>query len=203
MSSSPHTGRIAGLLPLGVALLGLAIAVLAGLAALQVGGASTASAVNILPLAITDDAIAQRLLKTDPSGSRVYTLQQLALQPASARGWLRMAQIEAETRRGPLSPAVLTWLSRSFEVGPYDPQVLQDRTVLAFDHWGELSPDLKASELDHVRAAWKAHPQQVLLNLTVVKVTNPQGRWALTMEVFSLRMHEIVSWRRAPKRAEP
>jgi hypothetical protein len=201
---TPQAADRMGRFSVGFALLlGTAVAATAGVATLQMTGVFGLGSIDVLPLAVVHDMAAQDALKTDPARARVETVKELALQPASGRGWLRLAQIDAERRRGPLSRDALAWLGRSYELAPFDAQLLEDRTEFALDHWDDLGPDLRESVLSHVRAAWTAYPQQPRLLGIAPRVTNSRGKMAVAMQLFTLRLQDLASRRRGELETNP
>ncbi len=175
------------ILPLVVMLFALAVAVLSAAAALQVSTASSGRPLDLLPLAQSHDAAASRLLASDPAQARAETLRQLALQPASAPAWLRMAELDAGAH-GKLTAQGLNWLGRSYEVGPFDPQVLQDRTLFAYDHWPEIDEDMRRQTIAQVKLAWPIAGQRAQVVSASLAVKAPGGRMALAMQLFGLEM---------------
>lgn len=180
------------IIPLVVMLFALAVAVLSAAAALQVSTASGGRPLDLLPLAQSHDAAASRLLSSDPAQARAETLRQLALQPASAPAWLRMAELDAQVH-GKLTAQGLTWLGRSYEVGPFDPQVLQDRTRFAYDHWAELDEDMRQQTIAQVKLAWPIGGQRAQVVSASLAVKAPAGRMTLAMQLFSLRIADAVA----------
>jgi hypothetical protein len=170
--------------------LGLAVFVLAGLAAVQV--ADHSGRTMFLPLAQNWDARAAVLSRSDPKGAAAMTWRALALRPVSGSGLLRLAEIQARPT-GRLGPQGITWLERSYDVAPYDPQLVGPRVRIAFDHWDELPPDLRRQALGQVRTAWLRGGSRAQLRAAARVLRNPGGRLALATAMFELRVRDQVA----------
>ena len=167
---------------------GVLVAVVALIAAAQVVDGARVPA--ILPLA--QSFAAKAAVARDLSQARRLTQRALALQPTNAALWLMLARIEA-SGPGPLSSEAVTLLDRSYLVGPYDPRVLGDRLVFAFNHWDALPPDLKHQVLSEVDTAWSVRDKRATLSAILGAMTSP-GRLVYWNELFNLRMADISAW---------
>lgn len=168
---------------------GVLVAVTALTAVVQiVGGAGVPT---ILPLAQTLPAKAAAA--TQPAQAQRLIERGLSLQPANAAFWLALAKIEAD-RNGAMDPKATGLLDRSYLVGPYDPRVLTDRIVFAFDHWGALSADLKRQVLSEVDAAWSVPTEQARLPGAGDAMHDPEGRLAYWNALFGLHIADISAW---------
>jgi O-antigen ligase len=144
-----------------------------------------------LPLSGAYGARADQLdsgLSTSPSNitlGQQLTHNELALSPASAIGWLRLAYLA--DRRGKPQPEISLLLDRSYTVAPLDPEIFEVRTRFAFETWPKLNADAKADVLENVRTGWRVWRQRDQLNALMPQIRNPTGRLALMLQIDGLR----------------
>jgi hypothetical protein len=99
--------------------------------------------------------------------------------PTRATAWLDLAY--AETRKaGALSTAARDALRRSYVFEPLGPDNTGWRVRFAFEHWDELTPDLRDSALAEVRAQWPSGEHNVVAG-ALAGIQNPAGRLAATV----------------------
>ena len=181
----------------GAAALGAAVVILAGATVIQLGGAP----MGPWTTAAAYDAQAASLMATDRPAARRATQKALALSPVNAAAWLRLAQIDADspTRLGERAASAL---GRSYAMGPYDADVLAARVAFSYQHWPDLTPDLRARCLSSVRTAWPIGSGRGALQAAAAGVTNPAGRLALAAELFSLTLEDQVETNARAKAAQ-
>ena len=83
----------------------------------------------------------------------------LAQGPARAVNWLQIAYAQAGPS-GRLDTRGREALSRSYTFQPYGPEVSQWRLSFAFDHWGELTPELREQVLGEAEVLWRTSGHQ-------------------------------------------
>ena len=194
--------RITTLLPWAIGVLSLAIAALAAAYAIEAAFVQSAHPVSFLPLPLTAayDAEAALSLDADPVRAKAASMKALAISPADARAWLNLARLDARPA-GRLSPSGVADLERSYDMVPYDPQLIADRVSLVYDHWSELSSDIHEETLSEVRTAWPFADQRNDVFAAAKQATSPTGKLALALEMFQLRMSSLVAKEPALSRA--
>ena len=136
-------------------------------------------------LAPSEEVRAQRLLTptrlstAELARGEAAARAALSQGPARATAWLDLAY--AETRKaGALSNAARDALRRSYVFEPLGPDNSGWRVRFAFEHWDELTPDLRDSALAEVRAQWPSGEHNVVAG-ALAGVQNPAGRLAATV----------------------
>jgi O-antigen ligase len=120
--------------------------------------------------------------------------QELAQNPASVAGWLRLADAKV-LRTGAVGEGVSALIERSFLVGPLDPDVFEWRTRFALEHWNSVSPAVRDDVLAGIRASWLVWPQKMWLGHLAPTIANPAGRLALTLAVGALNAGDAAARR--------
>jgi hypothetical protein len=186
-TSTQEPVRAGGLLARAIGFVALVVAGVDGLYAIETGRAMSEHPVNILPLPAVYDAEAARVLEADPARASVLSRQSLSLRPVDAQAWLDLAVADAR-RRGTLSSAGVGWLERSYDVAPYDLQLLVERIALAYDQWPSLPDDLRQEVHSELRMAWPQNGQKGRLFEAAARIKNPAGRLKLALEMMNLRI---------------
>lgn len=127
--------------------------------------------------------------------ARLATERELALAPAHGAAWLRLAIVDAGLT-GRLGGEGQTALARSYAVAPLNERLLASRIRLAYDHWSELTPDLRRQTLRHVEDSWTRRTGRAVLQRTLPSVSDPGGRLALRAKLVSLMRKARVEQKR-------
>ncbi len=99
----------------------------------------------------------------------------IAAAPLSAAAWLRLAYISSRDGR-PLDAEALDAIERSYSVAPFGADVTAWRLTFLYDHWGELTPEIRAEAVaEHLAMVGNQLPKW-----TPDAITNPAGRMAAT-----------------------
>ena len=136
------------------------------------------------------------------STAQQFAKLELAQNPASAAGWLRLAHIEW-VRRGAMGEGVSTLIDRSFLVGPLDPDVFEWRTRFALEHWDRVNTAVRDDVLAALRASWSVWPQKAWLEKLGPTITNPSGRLALALAIADLKAREAAAQRADQSASHP
>jgi hypothetical protein len=153
----------------------------------------TGWAAGAVVLAPSEEARAQRLL--NPARSRAPAIaagraaaeRALAQGPTRATAWLDLAYAET-LRAGALTNPAREALRRSWIFEPLGPDNSQWRVRFAFEHWSELTPDLRDSALAEARAVWRTgHYADMTQALSDVR--DPAGRLAAVL-LFNELSHQ-------------
>lgn len=169
---------------------GLGAAALAGAFLLVAGIAAPWSVFGeYSPLAFVHDRRAADLLAASPTRANLAAADAeswtaLSQAPADDVAWLHLLQADI-ARHGRLSPAGMTRLQRSYDVAPFGPDVSLWRIEFAFQNWDVLTPDLRKQVLDEVDTEAVSHINE--LSETPARVTNPAGRFALSLKISLLK----------------
>ena len=118
---------------------------------------------------------------------------ELSLSPASGEGWLRLAIIEAALT-GRLSGPAAEALSNSYAVAPLDARLITPRVRFAYDHWAELTPEIRRQTLDQIDLAWPGPRHNAAVLAAAQQVTDPGGKVALNAKLFSLRRKDRIDF---------
>lgn len=95
--------------------------------------------------------------------------------PMSAASWLRIAYLRSRNGERLDGPA-LEAIERSYTVSPFGADVTGWRLTFLYDHWGELTPEIRAEATqEHVTLITWQQPVW-----RVDSITNPAGRMAAT-----------------------
>jgi O-antigen ligase len=117
--------------------------------------------------------------------SKELTERELALSPASASGWLRLAYIVEQ--QGRKTAEISQMLERSYAVAPMDPETFDVRMRFAFENWTKLDAQTKNDVLEQVRNSWQVWRQRDQLNELLSQIRSPTGRLALYLLIDNLR----------------
>jgi len=148
-------------------------------AALAIGAGSPATPLPVLAgLGVGAEARAD-LAATSPEtpAAEAMAADRAAIKaaPLSAAAWLRIAYIKSRDGR-PLDAEALDAIERSYSVAPFGADVTGWRLTFLYDHWGELTPQIRAEATqEHTTLiAW----QQPVWNID--SINDPAGRMAAT-----------------------
>jgi hypothetical protein len=115
--------------------------------------------------------------------SRIETRRSLALTPYNAWAWCRLAYIEAQ-RTNEANPEVVRALRMSYRGAPLGPEVTRWRLTFIFDHWDQVTPDIRRNAMDEIMARGVlGHP---LAEYVMRRTGNPAG--ILALELVSERL---------------
>jgi hypothetical protein len=174
------------------------LAICAGIAVVSVAAGSLLFAeltVPAMPTLVPLGTVYASRATTAISGKNTaavgLTNQELAQNPASAAGWLRLAHAEA-LRTGKVGEGVSGLIERSFLVGPLDPDVFEWRSRYALENWDRVSAAVRDDVLASVRASWIVWPQKVWLEKTPSSLANPAGRLALSLAIADLKARDAA-----------
>lgn len=123
---------------------------------------------------------ASAALGGDSSLSETETTKVIALAPATATAWLRLAYIDAQRPEG-LNSEGLAALEQSYEVAPLGPDVSSWRLRFMFENWGQLTPGLRSHALDEMTVHVRGRPDRARRMV----ITDPAGRLAAA---FAIRL---------------
>jgi hypothetical protein len=160
-----------------------ACAALAGIAltggiALAVGIGSPTSALPVLSdLGVGAEAranLAAASADAPPAPALEANRAAIEASPMTSAPWLRIAWLRS--RSGPLDAEALNAIERSYTVEPYAGDVQSWRLTFLYDHWRELTPDIRALATAEHLAIVGYRPAQ----WTPDGVTDPAGRMAAT-----------------------
>ena len=110
--------------------------------------------------------------------AKALVRRQLALSPFDASAWLRLAALEVVEGGGRLTPPAARALERSYEFTPVDLRVARWRLRFAFDHWSEISPEVRASAMAELRSLLPDRKNYDALQGLDREITSPAGRLA-------------------------
>ena len=110
--------------------------------------------------------------------ARADTMQSLRLSPYNSWAWCRLAYIDAQ-RNGAVGPDGLHALEMSYKAAPLGPAVTRWRLVFLFNHWGDLTPELRLQAQRELRA--RGPLTRDLVKLLLDHVDDPSGSLALTL----------------------
>lgn len=126
----------------------------------------------------------------DPKPATLQRLErlsgrELALRPASGAAWLRKAAIEMELGHTEASSQAL---ENSFVVAPLQTSLFDRRTIFAYEHWDQLSPNARVQTVYHLRAEWRRSGRPARFVAMANGLRNPAGRIGMALQVAVLRM---------------
>ena len=122
--------------------------------------------------------------KQDVLTAEDLTDRELALSPARADGWLRLAMIG--WIKGQSGPQVSAYLDRSYLVGPLDPQIFSSRTRFVFEHWNFITQSVREDALAEVRVGWQNWIENATIRKLASQTRNPAGRLAIRLQIAGL-----------------
>jgi len=123
--------------------------------------------------------------------ARTMSWRELRAAPVNPLGWIRLAQIEFELGAGH-EAAARQALANSFLVGPFSSRAFGARTVLAYQHWAELTPELRQQVLAHIDMAWQSGVQRAAIAAMPPRIGNSIGQQALSLKIASLKLPQII-----------
>lgn len=174
---SEHKSRLGVVLASGLA---VATAALSGLTILTLAGSG-----QVLNLAQADEDRANAALGgplPDFDLARRSTLAALEQAPGNPSAWARLAYIE-RLNAGRLTPQALAYLAKSYEAAPLGPDVSAWRLRFLYEHWGQLTPDLRNRTMIELRTL--ARYRGSAARDVVAEIQDPAGRLAagLTLDL--------------------
>jgi hypothetical protein len=134
-------------------------------------------------LAATETRALAALDAGDLEQSRMETWASLALTPYNAWAWCRLAYIEAQ-RTGGVNPKVVRALRMSYRSAPLGPEVTRWRLTFIFDHWDQVTPDIRRNAVDEIMA--RGDLGRPLAEYVTRRTGNPAG--ILALELVSKRL---------------
>jgi hypothetical protein len=146
---------------------------------------------SMLRLASVEESRAGDILEQKPvtpkrlDAAEAAARRALAQAPTHAMAWLQLAYIDRQ-RHGRLTPAGLQALQRSYDFEPYGPDVTEWRVLFAFDHWGQLTPELRRQVLREVEARWSVPDNRQHMREWPQAIANPSGRVAALLTLKNL-----------------
>ncbi len=109
--------------------------------------------------------------------ARAAIMAQLRRSPADPAAWARLAYVE-RLLAGRISPESAEALRRSGDVAPHAYGLTLWRVRFGLEHWDELSPDLRRSTLNEMRAIAYDWDGREALRRLASEIWNPSGRLA-------------------------
>lgn len=90
----------------------------------------------------------------------------LSLDPANGFGWVRLAMAEVAVH-GTLTPKGRAALDMAYATTPFEPNLMRLRAELAFGHYEELDPALRARASQDIAFLWSRdwEDQKLVINL--------------------------------------
>ena len=165
-----------------------AVSAMVCIAALSDPTGIVASSVRLAPV---EEVRAQRLLAPpgdhgapDVTRGRAAALAALSQGPTRATAWLDLAYAET-LKAGFMNGAAQDALRRSWIFEPFGPDDTEWRIRFAFEHWGELAPDLRQSAMAEAWAQWKAGNYHATI-AALSNVGDPAGRLAAALLMSQL-----------------
>ena len=118
----------------------------------------------------------------------------LVQAPTTATAWLRRAyvrQLDAQ----PLDAQALDYVAKSYQAAPLGPDITRWRLRFVFEHWPEMTPDLRAQAVTEMRNFARYHGGGPDI---VRAIHNPAGRWSAALVERSghndaLRDHGMIA----------
>ena len=158
----------------------LALATAAGAIALAVAlSFPTSDFAAWFPLAAVSEARAQAASERSPPDLQrveAESRRTLEIRPGDASAWCRLAWVAAQQGR---RADMLDALDRSYAVAPYGPDVTAWRLRFVFDHWPELTPDLRRQASQELAVAtWD---RRGLVDQAEADINDPAGRLAFVL----------------------
>lgn len=98
---------------------------------------------------------------------------------------LRLVYIDA-TEHGRPTAEGLKFLQQSYDLAPYDPHSASWRTLFVLEHWGDMTPAIRAAAQREALAFMKVGSKTADIRSTLKRVRNPEGRVASTLWLMSL-----------------
>lgn len=170
------------------AVLILSVLAAAPLMAVRVGGDLTAW--PTAPGQALGRAIESGLARPNLPPAELTRLDQLsqrevALRPASGGAWLHRAAVAAARgRTDDMSQA----LERSYAVAPLQTDIFVTRTMLVFEHWEQISPEVREAAGYQFETEWNRRPDQARYVEMAKGVRNRAGRVAMAVQIFFLQL---------------
>lgn len=133
--------------------------------------------------ALANDHLSPGGRPVDLDAAERETRIQLALSPATASAWLRLAYIDY-WRHGRLTAEGFADLARSYEIAPLGPDVSRARLTLGFELWGSMPPAVREQLLREVAALRERDREGAIA--FAGRIGNPEGRLAIGMAIAVL-----------------
>lgn len=139
-----------------------------------------------------DAPIQKALLANDEKSFQYYrvarqsAMAQLAYSPFDAAAWLRIVLLEMHVADGRLTPSALDALRQSYVRAPVDATVAEWRIPLAFETWGQLSPDVRKAAVAEVRVLFGPTQNRPRLLRLSRQIRSSEGGFAYWLLLESL-----------------
>lgn len=101
------------------------------------------------------------------------TKAELGAQPMDAAGWLRIAYLKSADGK-PLDAESLDAIEKSYTVSPYGPGFASWRLRFLYEHWDQLTPDIRTDVTDEYTTITQALGSPI----DPTTLENPSGRLA-------------------------
>ncbi len=177
-------------LPWAAGALGLAVAALAAAYAVETASLATAEPMTALPLAAAYEALSTRSIDSDPARAATFARSALELRPVDARAWLNLAILDTRAMKR-LTPTARVALQHSYDVAPYEPELIADRLALDYDEWLELPADMREEAASEMRAAFPKQSKQLFA--AAIHARTPRARMALAMALLRMRVMDQMA----------
>jgi len=105
-------------------------------------------------------------------------LRELSYSPARADAWARLAYARS-LAGGALTPKATQALLTSYEVAPYDGELMLWRTALVFGDWSRASLSLREAAFEEANAFGRFNVQRKALAKIPPLLDDPSGQFAL------------------------
>lgn len=150
------------------------------------GGLVLALAAPTLPSPLTSSMVSVREARSDAAAAAdldkalAEAQAALALSPAAATAWLRVADLETR-KAGGLTTAALEALDRSYEAAPLGPDVTTWRLTFLFERWRDLPAPLRQKAIAELGARARVRARDA--DEFPDTIRDPAGRLAARMAV--------------------
>ncbi|ATC33451.1 O-antigen ligase family protein [Caulobacter vibrioides] len=116
--------------------------------------------------------------------------REVAMRPGAGSAWLRKAAVDF--KRGDFASANEA-LGRSYAVAPLHTSAFLARTRLAYEHWGYLTPAVRAQVIYQVRVEYKRSGGDKRLTALANSLQNPSGRIGLALLIVAERLTKAAA----------
>lgn len=150
------------------------------------GGLVLALAAPALPSPLASSMVSVREARSDAAAATdldkalAEAQAALALSPAAATAWLRVADLETR-KAGGLTAAALEALGRSYEAAPLGPDVTTWRLTFLFERWRDLPAPLRQKAIAELGARARVRARDA--DEFPDTIRDPAGRLAARMAV--------------------
>ena len=138
--------------------------------------ARAASALNVLrPATPLWDAAAQQ------------TREELRIAPMRTAPWMRLAYIDAQRHGGHLTPAGVAAIQHGYDFAPYSNDVGVWRLAFVYDHWDEVTPEIRREALDETAVLWRVRARYGERGRFPEVISNDAGRLAVVLAIANIK----------------